>query len=149
MGSLLPNSQKSNKDEFMKTVEKLISASQCRSSAQIFIIGSIISVLIPPLLMIWIAASIFAYASVAHHPDMRVREYQRWAGYRFYGLVGTLVVVLNFSGAMNAWVGGGKNLLLAVWAVSILVIVPLGIRDLIRIRRENWQDILVEVPVHE
>jgi hypothetical protein len=133
----------------MKTVEKLISASQCRSSAQIFIIGSIISVLVPPLLMIWIAASIFAYASVAHHPDMRVREYQRWAGYRFYGLVGTLVVVLNFSGAMNAWVGGGKNLLLTVWAVSILVIVPLGIRDLIRIRRENWQDILVEVPVHE
>lgn len=133
----------------MKTVEKLISASQCRSSAQIFIIGSIISVLVPPLLMIWIAASIFAYASVAHHPDIRVREYQRWAGYRFYGLVGTLVVVLNFSGAMNAWVGGGKNLLLTVWAVSILVIVPLGIRDLIRIRRENWQDILVEVPVHE
>jgi hypothetical protein len=40
-------------------------------------------------------------------------------------------------------------LLLTVWAVSILVIVPLGIRDLIRIRRENWQDILVEVPVHE
>lgn len=133
----------------MKTVEKLIGASQCRGSAQVFIIGSMISVLVPPLLMIWIAASIFAYASVAHHPDMRVREYQRWAGYRFYGLVGTLVVVLNFSGAMQDWVGGGMNLLLTVWALSILVIVPLGIRDLIRIRRENWQDILVEVQVHE
>jgi hypothetical protein len=80
---------------------------------------------------------------------MRVREYQRWAGYRFYGLVGTLVVVLNFSGAMQDWVGGGMNLLLTVWALSILVVVPLGIRDLIRIRRENWQDILVEVQVHE
>lgn len=133
----------------MKTVEKLISASQCRSSAQIFIIGSIISVLVPPLLMVWIAASIFAYASVAHHPDMRVREYQRWAGYRFYGLVGTLVVVLNFSGAMQAWLGGGMNLLLTVWVLSLLVIVPLGIRDLIRISRENWQDMLVEVQVHE
>jgi hypothetical protein len=133
----------------MKTIEKLISASQCRGSAQIFIIGSIISVLVPPLLMIWIAASIFAYASVAHHPDMRVREYQRWAGYRFYGLVGTLVVALNFSGAMKDWLGGGMNLLLTVWAVSLLVIVPFGIRDLIRIRRENWQDILVEVQVHE
>ncbi|MBZ0096998.1 MAG: hypothetical protein K8H75_16715 [Sulfuricella sp.] len=133
----------------MKTVEKLISASQCRSSAQIFIIGSIISVLVPPLLMVWIAASIFAYASVAHHPDMRVREYQRWAGYRFYGLVGTLVVALNFSGAMQAWLGGGMNLLLTVWVLSLLVIVPLGIRDLIRISRENWQDMLVEVQVHE
>lgn len=133
----------------MKTVEKLISASQCRRSAQLFIIGSIISVLVPPLIMVWIAASIFAYASVAHHPNMRVREYQLWAGYRFYGLIGTLVVVLNFSGEMKAWVGGGVNLLLAVWAVSLLVIVPLGIWDLIRISRENWQDMLVEVRVHE
>ena len=133
----------------MKTVKKLVSAAQCRRSAQIFIIGSIISVLVPPLLMVWIAASIFAYASVAHHPDMRVREYQRWAGYRFYGLVGTLVVVLNFSGAMQDWLGGGLNLLFTVWAMSILVIVPLGIRDLIRIHRENWQDMKVEVQVHE
>jgi len=133
----------------MKTVEKLVSAAQCRRSAQIFIIGSMISVLVPPLLMVWIAASIFAYASVAHHPDMRVREYQRWAGYRFYGLVGTLIVVLNFSGEMKAWLGGGMNLLFTVWALSLLVVVPLGIRDLIRIHRENWQDMMVEVQVHE
>ena len=133
----------------METIEKMISASHCRRSAQIFIIGSIISVLVPPLIMVWIAASIFTYASAAHHPDMRVREYQRWAGYRFYGLVGSLVVVLNFSGEMKAWVGGGVNLLLTVWAVSLLVVVPLGIRDLIRIRRENWQDMWVKVHVHE
>ena len=133
----------------MKTIEKLIGAAQCRRSAQIFIIGSIISVLIPPLLMVWIAASIFVYASVAHHPDMRVREFQRHAGYRFYGLVGTLVVVLNFSGAMKDWLGGGMNLMFTVWAISLLVIVPLGVRDLVRISRENWQDMMVEVPVHE
>lgn len=133
----------------MKTVEKLISASQCRRSAQIFIIGSIISVLVPPLLMVWIAASIFVYASVAHHPDMRVREFQRHAGYRFYGLVGTLVVLLNFSGAMKDWVGGGMNLMFTVWAISLLAVVPLGVRDLIRISRENWQDMMVEVQVHE
>lgn len=133
----------------MKTAEELISASQCRRSARMFIIGSIIAVLVPPLIMVWIAVSIFVYASVAHHPDMRVREYQRWAGYRFYGLTGTLVVVLNFSGAMTVWVGGGTNLLFTVWAVSLLVVVPLGIRDLIRISRENWQDMLVEVQVHE
>jgi hypothetical protein len=133
----------------MKTVEKLVSAAQCRRSAQIFIIGSMIAVLVPPLLMVWIAASIFAYASVAHHPDLRVREYQRWAGYRFYGLVGSLIVVLNFSGEMKALLGGGMNLLLTVWVMSLLVVVPLGIRDLIRIGRENWQDMSVEVQVHE
>ncbi len=133
----------------MKTVEKLVSASQCRRSAQMFIIGSMLAVVVFPLIMVWIAASIFVYASAAHHPDHRVGEFQRWAGYRFYGLVGTLVVTLNFSGEMMAWVGGGVNLLLAVWALSLLVVVPLGIWDLIRISRENWQDMLVEVPVHE
>jgi len=114
-----------------------------------FIIGSMLAVVVFPLVMVWIAASIFVYASAAHHPDRRVGEFQRWAGYRFYGLVGSLVVVLNFSGEMKAWVGGGVNLLLAVWVVSMLVVVPLGIWDLIRISRENWQDMLVEVPVHE
>jgi hypothetical protein len=133
----------------MKKLERKITAVQCRRSAQIFIIGSMLAVIIPPLVMVWIAASIFVYASVAHHPDMRVREFQRWAGYRFYGLVGSLVVILNFSGEMKAWLGGGTNLLFAVWAVSLLLVVPLGIRDLIRIRRENWQDMTVEVEVHE
>lgn len=133
----------------MKKLEKLISAAHCRRSAQIFIIGSMLAVVIPPLIMVWIAASIFVYASVAHHPDMRVREFQRQAGYRFYGLVGSLVVVLNFSSEMKAWLGGGMNLLLTVWAVSLLLVVPLGIWDLIRISRENWQDMTVEVEVHE
>lgn len=133
----------------MKKLETLITAAQCRRSAQIFIIGSMLAVVIPPLIMVWIAASIFVYASVAHHPDMRVREFQRQAGYRFYGLAGSLVVVLNFSGEMKAWLGGGMNLLLTVWAVSLLLVVPLGIRDLIRISRENWQDMKVEVEVHE
>lgn len=133
----------------MKKLEKIISAAHCRRSAQIFIIGSMLAVVIPPLIMVWIAASIFVYASVAHHPDMRVREFQRQAGYRFYGLVGSLVVVLNFSSEMKAWLGGGMNLLLTVWAVSLLLVVPLGIWDLIRISRENWQDMTVEVEVHE
>lgn len=133
----------------MNTVEKLISANQCRRSAQLFIIGSMIAVLVPPLVMIWIAASIFVYASVAHHPDLRVREYQRWAGYRFYGIAGTLVVILNFTGEMKALLGGAFNMWATVWAVSIMIVVPSGIRDLIRISRENWQDMKVEVEVHE
>lgn len=133
----------------MKKLERQITAAQCRRSAQIFIIGSMLAVIIPPLTMVWIAASIFIYASVAHHPDQRVREYQRWAGYRFYGIAGTLVVILNFAGPLKALLGGTFNMLAAVWAVSLLVVVPLGIRDLIRISRENWQDMMTVVEVHE
>ncbi|MDD5240366.1 MAG: hypothetical protein PHG47_01455 [Sulfuricella sp.] len=133
----------------MKKIEKIISAAQCRRSAQIFLIGSMLAVIFPPLIMVWIAASIFVYASAAHHPDCRVGEYQRWAGYRFYGVVGTLVVILNFTGELKALLGGTVNMWLTVWAVCVLVVVPLGIRDMVRINRENWQDMTVEVEAHE
>lgn len=133
----------------MKKIEKIISAAQCRRSAQIFLIGSILAVTFPPLIMVWIAASIFVYASAAHHPDHRVGEYQRWAGYRFYGIAGSLVVILNFTGELKELLGGTVNMWLTVWAVCFLVVVPLGIWDLIRIRRDSWQDMKVEVEVHE
>lgn len=133
----------------MKKVEKIISAAQCRRSAQIFLFGSILAVMVPPLIMVWIAASIFVYASAAHHPDRRVGEYQRWAGYRFYGITGSLVVILNFTGELKELLGGNVNMWLTVWAVCIMVVVPLGIWDLIRISRENWRDMAVEVEVHE
>ena len=133
----------------MKKIEKLITAAQCRRSAQIFIIGSILAVIVPPLIMVWVAASIFVYASAAHHPDQRVVEYQRWAGYRFYGITGSLVVLLNFTGELKALLGGTFTMWMTVWAVCVLVVVPLGIRDLMRIGRENWRDLTIEVEAHE
>ena len=133
----------------VKKVEKIISAGQCKLSARVFNIGSIIAALLPVLAPIWIAGSIFTYAAVAHHPDSRVGEYTRWAGYRFYGVAGSFVVILNFSGELKALLGGALNMWLTVWAIGILVVVPLGLRDLYRSGKENWQDLTVEVEVHE
>lgn len=115
-----------------------LSARQQRLSAQVFNIASIIAVLAPPLIMLWIAASIFVYAAIAHHPNPRVVKYLRSAGYRFYGLAGSLVVVLNYSEQMKPWFGGTLHMWLAVWLISLLVIVPLGVRDIVRAAREPW-----------
>lgn len=126
--------------------KKIITAEQQRSSARIFNLASMVAVLIPPLLMIWIAASIFAYASVAHHPNPRVVHYNRFAGYRFYGVAGAMVVFGQpIYGLFGNWHG-----LLAVWAIMALAVIPLGLRDLIRVQRENWQDMdVIEVNTHE
>ena len=133
----------------MKKVEKIISAKQCKFSARVFNLGCIVATLLPVLAPIWIAGSIFTYAAVAHHPDERVGEYTRQAGYRFYGMAGTLVVILNFSGELKALFGGALHMWLAVWAVAILAVVPLGLRDIYRAGRENWRDLAVEVEVDE
>lgn len=133
----------------VKKIEKIISAGQCKLSARVFSIGSIIATLLPFLAPIWIAGSIFTYAAVAHHPDSRVGEYTRWAGYRFYGVAGSFVVLLNFSGELKALLGGAMNMWLTVWAIGILVVVPLGLRDIYRAGRENWQDLTIEVEINE
>jgi hypothetical protein len=125
--------------------KKIVTARNALLSARAFNIGSIIAALIPILVPIWFAGSIFTYAAVAHHPDLRVREYNRWAGYRFYGVVGTFVMVLNFTGELKEWLGGAMHMWMAVWAIIILVIVPAGIWAFIKAGREDWKDIELEL----
>ncbi len=122
----------------------IVTARNALISARAFNIGSIIAAFIPVLVPIWFAGSIFTYAAVAHHPDLRVREYNRWAGYRFYGVIGTFVMVLNFTGELKGWLGGAMNMWLTVWAITVLVIIPAGILAIIKAGREDWKDIELE-----
>lgn len=126
---------------------KLITAKQQMRAAQSFAFFSSLSVILLPAIipmLLWIAASIFAYCAVACHPNKRVQSYLTIAGYRFYGLVGALVVVLNFSPQMAKAMGGWLNLGIIIWIISILVVVPFGIRDILRAKKEPWQDMQVE-----
>ncbi|BCM25801.1 hypothetical protein [Methyloradius palustris] len=122
----------------------IISAKQQMRSAQAFAFFSSIAVVIPVLIFIWIAASIFVYAAVANHPNQRVRDYLIPAGYRFYGLVGTIVVIYNFSSQLAKWAGGYWSLAIIIWIAGILIVVPLAIRDIMRAEREPWQEMQLE-----
>lgn len=126
---------------------KLITAKQQMRAAQSFAFFSSLSVILLPAIipmLLWIAASIFAYCAVACHPNQRVQAYLTVAGYRFYGVVGSLVVVLNFSPQLAKAAGGWINLILIIWVISILIVVPFGVRDILRAKREPWQDMQVE-----
>lgn len=91
---------------------------------------------LPPV-MLWLAASIFVYAMVAHHPDLRVRHYNKWAGYRYYAVVGSLTILANDLAHLPTGWGG-------VWALLILALVPWSLYDIWRAGKEDWQDITVE-----
>lgn len=115
--------------------DKLVISSKdsCRA-AQMFNFGSVIAVLIAPLLMIWIAASIFVYASIAHHPNPKVAKYNQWAGYRFYGAAGSMVVFgTPIYHIFNDWHG-----LFAIWSIMFIVVVPAGIWSILKAYREQW-----------
>lgn len=149
--------------------KRVISGKSSRFSAQLFNIASVASVTVgisalmlgkllashkigflpfvlsfPPL-MIWLAASIFVYASIAHHPNLHTREYHRWAGYRFYGATGAMVVIGQpIYGLMGGWNG-----LAAVWVLMFLIVVPAGLAAIWKAAKENWEDMTIEVAINE
>ncbi len=145
----------------------IVTAASCLRSARLFNYASIISISISTLLlvvalnintkmsflpfvlsvppiMLWLAGSIFVYAAIAHHPDPRVVHYNRWAGYRYYAMVGTMVVAGQ---PLYGIFEDGRGMLL-VWGLMALGIVPLGLRDIVRAGREDWKDIEVETGAH-
>ncbi len=143
------------------TAPRVLTAAACRRSAQLFNLLAVGSTLLSiilfsvgqmlpnekmaflpmamslPPIMIWLAASIFVYASIAHHPDARVRHYNKWAGYRYYGLVGFMTIFANDLAQLPGgwWV---------VWGLFFLVLVPWALWDIWRASREDWQDITLE-----
>ncbi|MDP1681156.1 MAG: hypothetical protein Q8L39_05210 [Burkholderiales bacterium] len=127
-------------------IKKVLEADRCRFAAQVFNLATIVAVIIPiPLFMIWIGASMFVYAANAHHPDERVAHYTRRAGYRFYGVVGAMVIAGQ---PILSWIGGLKGVLV-IWALIAVGLIPAAIWEIFKARREAWRDIVIEVPVNE
>lgn len=127
-------------------IKKVLEATRCRFAAQVFNIATIVAVILPiPLLMIWIGASMFVYAANAHHPDARVARYTRRAGYRFYGVLGAMVIAGQ---PILSWAGGFKGVFV-IWAIIALGLIPAAVWEILKARREAWRDIVLEVPINE
>jgi len=99
---------------------------------------------LPPV-MLWLAGSIFVYATIAHHPNARTVHYNKWAGYRFYGVMGSMVVI---GAPIYSLVGGWQGLIL-VLGLAVLIIVPWAVYDIYKAAREPWQDITLDVAINE
>jgi hypothetical protein len=149
--------------------KRVIAASSSRFSAQLFniftvaalmlslgalLLGKLLAsqkigflpfVLSLPPVMLWLGASIFVYAGIAHHPNARTVHYNKWAGYRFYGVMGSLMVI---GPAIYGLLGGWQGLVLVI-GLAVLIIVPWALFDIYRAAREPWQDMTIEVETHE
>jgi len=104
-------------------------------------IGFLPFVLSLPPIMIWLGGSIFVYASIAHHPNSLAAHYNKWAGYRFYGVMGSLVVI---GPAIYGLLGGWQGLMLVLGS-AVAIIVPWALFDIVKAAREPWQDVTIEV----
>ncbi len=120
------------------TQPRVVSPASARRMATLFNYGNLVAILLPlPLGIFWLGASMFVYAMNRHHPNPRVGEYTQAAAYRFYGIIGFVVVIATFFGtSLSAW--------LITWAIAAAVLVPWTIYDLLRIYRETWTQTIIE-----
>lgn len=112
-----------------------VSGRSARGAVVLFNYGNILAVLVPvPLGLLWLGLSMLVYAMNRHHPNPKVGEYTQRAAYRFYGVTGFFVAVGMFLPTSLAWY-------LGAWALMAAVLVPWSVMDLVRIRRDSWEDL--------
>jgi hypothetical protein len=139
-----------------------VSARSCRVSAQIFDYGNIVAITLAgvPLFLVsgsvgygtivaavmgvvpivlWFGASMLVYAMLRHHPNEKVGHYTQMAAYRYYPVLGALVVVGTFFPPDIVYYR-------IYWAITAAVLIPWSILDLVRINREDWQDTPIPEP---
>jgi len=118
---------------------QMLPGRKARAAASIFNYGNIVAILAPiPLGMLWLGLSMLVYAMNRHHPNEKVGLYTQQAAYRFYAITGFFVAAATFIP------GGGWLYYVIAWALAAVVLIPWSILDLIRIRRDQWDD--MELP---
>ncbi|MFO7603435.1 MAG: hypothetical protein R6X06_06435 [Gammaproteobacteria bacterium] len=104
------------------------------------IIVMFILMVVPNIL--WFAASIVVYILARHHPNARVGHYTQQAAYRYYAIIGVIVVAGTFYGTeVKLW--------LITWVIAALILLPWSLLDLWRIRKETWTDTIIEQEVRD
>lgn len=104
------------------------------------IIVMFIMMIVPNIL--WFAASIVIYIIARHHPNERVGYFTQQAAYRYYAIIGVIIVAGTFYGtAVKLW--------LITWIITTLILVPWSLVDIWRIHKENWPDTKVDKEVYE
>jgi len=118
----------------------IVTAEQSKKSAKLFNYGNIVAVLIPfPFFIFWFGASMFVYAMYRHHPNGRVGYYTQMAAYYYYGLAGILSAVMLFASRDFFFKYGWM-----LWLACILFLIPLSIREIMKINKEKWHDVKIK-----
>jgi hypothetical protein len=127
-------------DQAPENNDRRVSGASSRFAAMQMDIGNLISMCLPPLPILWFGGSMLIYALHRHHPNPKVGRYTQQAAYRFYGVMGAIIPIGTF------FPGRGITPWLIAWGVGLAVIVPWSIWSIMRIRREEWPDLVLPSP---
>lgn len=116
---------------------RTVSGASSRFAAMQMDIGNLVSMCLPPLPLLWFGGSMLVYALHRHHPNPKVGRYTQQAAYRFYGVMGAIIPIGTF------FPGRGITSWLIAWGIGLAVIVPWSLWSIVRIRRDDWPDLIL------
>ncbi len=116
---------------------KIISGQSAKKDARWMDIGTIIALLIPfPLIIFWFGLAIAVYVFTRYHPNPKVGHYVQNATYRFYAFAGAFI-------SLGIFLPNNFYYYLLCWLAACLILIPTCIYNLIKIQKDDWQDIIV------
>ena len=83
-------------DAVSSETTRTVTGRSSRFAAMQMALGNLISMLLPPLPLLWFGGSMLIYALHRHHPNPRVGHYTQHAAYRFYGLMAAIIPIGTF-----------------------------------------------------
>jgi len=119
-------------------IGRVARGSSARTAASIMSFGNLFAIIFIPVIIFWWGASMLVYTMNRHHPNPKVGHYTQQAATVFYGASGFFIVVATLVPA-DDW-----SYYLVAWVLAALVIIPWSILILIRIYRDQWNDILLD-----
>lgn len=114
---------------------RVVTGRSSRFAAMQMDLGNLVSMLLPPLPLLWFGGSMLIYALHRHHPNPRVGHYTQRAAYVFYAVMGAIIPIGTF------FPGRGITSWLIAWGLGLAVIIPWSLWSIVQIRRESWPDI--------
>lgn len=139
--------------------DRIVSAKSARRTAKLFNYGNLITIgicgiplffahgttgvgtilmtalaIIP--LVLWFGGSMLFYAFNRHHPNPKVGYYTQHAAYRYYAVMGSLIVIATFFPSEIRYY-------LIFWVITMVILIPLTLRDFAKIRKDDWQDTVI------
>ena len=124
-------------------IGRIARGSSARTAATLMHYGNIIAIVFIPLIILWCGASMLVYAMNRHHPNPKVGHYTQRAATMFYAVSGFFVVIATLIPSE------GWNYYLMAWIAAAVIILPWSLRELHRIYKDDWSDLLVDDGVTE
>lgn len=115
-------------------MKKIVTGAEAKNNARWMDIATLVAITFPIFIIFLFGGAILIYSLTRYHPNPKVGKYIQASTYRFYGIIGLAIPIGTFIPLdVRYW--------FIFWGVSAICLIIPSILSLIKIQKDDWQDI--------